>query len=166
MVTDAEDYIACNEEWTRGEIRIDNNYAAYYEIHYHQTCLARIRYVGFDDNKKSMIAPEWRSCGAGRFYFYEADSISYAVQKYHSIPDRKDHSRMLSIAGHGEISNQARSWWGRYMKIPVLRTGELNEFLGLHSGLEFIEQSQDETEQYELFLRNQLEFEKWRNRSG
>ena len=160
IVTDAEDYIACNQEWTRGEVCVDNNYAAYYEIYYHQTCLARIHYVGFDDNKKSMVAPEWRPCGAGRFYFYEADSISYAVQKYHSAPDRKDHSEMLSIAGYGEISNQARSWWGRYMKIPVLRTGELNEFLGLHRD---IEQSQDETEQYELFLRNQLEFEKWRN---
>ena len=163
---DAEDYTACNEEWTRGETRTDNNHAGYYELHYHQTCLAHIRYVSFDDNKKSMVAPNWKLCGAGRFYFYEADSISYAVQKYRSGLDHEDHSKMLSISGHGEISKQARSWWGTYMKIPVLRTGELNEFLGLHSDRKFIETSQNETEQYELFLRNQLEFENWRNRSG
>ena len=165
-VTDAEDNIACNEEWTRGETRTDNNHAAYYEIHYHQTCLDRIRYVSFDDNKKSMVAPNWEPCRAGRFYFYEADSINYAVQIYHSVRRHEDHSKTLYIAGEGKTSNQARSRWGRYMKIPVLHTGELNEFLDLHSDLEFIEQSRDETEQYELFLRNQLEFEKWRNRSG
>ena len=164
-VTDAEDNIACNEEWTRGETRTDNNHAAYYEIHYHQTCLDRIRYVSFDDNKKSMVAPSWEPCRAGRFYFYEADSINYAVQIYHSVRRHEDHSKTLYIAGEGKTSNQARSRWGRYMKIPVLRTGELNEFLGLHNDREFIEKNQNEVEQYELFLRNQLEFEKWRNRS-
>ena len=161
-VTDAEDCTACNEEWTRGESRTDNNHAGYYEIRYHQTCLARIRYVSFDDNKKSMVAPNLERCGAGRFYFYEADSINYAVQIYRSY-GREDHSKTLSIDGEGKISNQARSRWGRYMKIPVLRTGELNEFLDLHKP---IEKSQDEAEQYELFLRNQLEFENWRNGSG
>ena len=165
-VTDAEDDTACNEEWTRGEIRTDNNHAGYYEICYHQTCLARIRYVSFDDNNKSMVAPNWEPCGAGRFYFYEADSINYAVQIYRSVYGREDHSKTLSIAGEGKISNQARSRWGRYMKIPVLRTGELNEFLDLHRSLKPIEKSQDEAEQYELFLRNQLEFENWRNGSG
>lgn len=165
-VTDAEDCTACNEEWTRGETCTDNNYAGYYEIHYHQTCLARIRYVNFDDNKKSMIAPNWEPCGAGRFYFYEAGSINYSIQIYHSVYGCEDHSETLSIAGNGEISNQARSRWGHYMKIPVLRTGELTEFLDLHRSLKPIEQSQDEAEQYELFLRNQLEFENWRNGSG
>lgn len=165
-ITDAEDNIARNEEWTRGETRTDNNHAGYYEIHYHQTCLARIRYVSFDDNKKSMVAPKWEPCRAGRFYFYEADSIDYAVQLYHSIRHDEDHSKALFIAGEGKTSNQARSWWGRCMKIPVLRTGELNEFLDLHSDRVFIDKSQNEAEQYELFLRNQLEFEKWRNRSG
>ena len=37
-VTDAEDYMARNKEWTRGEIRTDNNHAGYYELYYHQTC--------------------------------------------------------------------------------------------------------------------------------
>ena len=61
-----------------GEIRTDNNHAGYYELYYHQTRLARIRYVSFDDHKKSMVAPKWKPRGAGRFYFYEADSIAYA----------------------------------------------------------------------------------------
>ena len=68
-VTEAEKFMARHEEWTRGEIRSDNNYAGYYEIYYHQTCLARVRYVSFDDHKKSMMAPKWEAVGAGRFYF-------------------------------------------------------------------------------------------------
>ena len=80
-VTEAEEFMASGEEWTRGEIRRDNNHAGYYEVHYHQTCLARVRSVSFDDHKKSMIAPKWEARGAGRFYFYESDSLSYAVQK-------------------------------------------------------------------------------------
>ena len=51
-VTDAEAHMARHEEWTRGEIRTDNNHAGYYELHYHQTRLARIRFVSFDDLKK------------------------------------------------------------------------------------------------------------------
>lgn len=85
-VTEAEEFMARNEEWTRGEIRRDNNHAGYYEIQYHHTCLARIRYVSFDDHKKSMIAPTWEPRGAGRFYHYEADSISYALQKWYAAP--------------------------------------------------------------------------------
>ena len=78
--------------------------------------------------RKSMVAPNWEPCRAGRFYFYEADSIDYAVQLYHSIRHDEDHSKTLLIGGEGKTSYQARSRWGRYMKIPVLRTGELNEF--------------------------------------
>ena len=165
-VTDAEDYMARHEEWTRGEIRSDNNHASYYEIHYHQTCLARIRFVSFDDHKKSMVAPDWKPRGAGRFYFYEADSINYAVQRYHSVVSHKDHSTTLSIRGQGEASDEARSRWGYPMKIPVLRTGELEGFLVSDGDSESVDPSSDEAEQYQLFLRNQLEFENWRNRPG
>ena len=163
-ITDAEDHVACREKWTRGEIRTDNNSAGYYEIYYHQTCLARTRYVSFDDHKKSMVAPNWEVRGAGRFYFYEIDSIKYTIQKYHSTHDNEDHSKTLSIHGQGEIINKALSLWGCYMKIPVLRVGELDDFLGLRNGRESAEQSRDEAEQYELFLFNQMEFENWRNK--
>ena len=44
--------------------------------------MARVRYVYFDDNKKLMVAPDSKDVGTGRFYFYEADSVSYAVQNF------------------------------------------------------------------------------------
>ena len=163
-VTEAEEHIACHEEWTRGEVCIDNNHAGYYELYYHQTRLARIRYISFDDHKKSMVAPQWKDRGAGRFYFYQDDSINYSVQKFYSTICRADHSSTLSIKGKGEASTEARSRWGHQMKIPVLHTGELEGFLGSDGELKFVDQSTDKAEQYQLFLRNQLEFENWRNR--
>ena len=164
-VADAENHVARHEEWTRGEIRSDNNHAGYYELHYHQTRLARIRYVSFDDHKKSMVAPDWEPRGAGRFYFYKADSVNYAVQKFYSTI-HEDDSVTLSIKGQGEASNEARSRWGHYMKIPVLRPGEWEDFLDSDGERELVEPSRDEAEQYQLFLRNQLDFEDWRNKTS
>ena len=161
-VAGAEDHIARHEEWTRGE-RTDNNHAGYYELRYHQTLLARIRYVSFDDHKKSMVAPNWEPRETGRFYFYKTDSIEYAVHKFYST---RDDSLTLSIRGEGEASNAARCRWGRYMKIPVVRTAELEGFLGTVDEREIVEPSTDEVEQYQLFLRNQIDFEDWRIRQG
>ena len=164
--TEAEEFMARDEEWTRGEVRTDNNHAGYYEIQFHQTCLARVRYVSFDDNKKSMVAPKWEARGAGRFYFYEADSIGYALQKWHAASVREDHSTTLSIHGNGGDSKQARSRWGRHLKIPVVSKDELDDFLGHRNSCKLINPSRDEDEQYELFLRNLLEFEDWRKQRG
>ena len=161
-ITEAEKFIAYHEEWTRGEIRNHNNHAGYFEIYYHQTCLARVHYVYFDDNKKSMVAPKSKAVGTGRFYFYEADSVSYAVQKFHSWNVREDHSTTLSIGGSGESSRQARLRWGHQLKIPVLHTGELDSFLGSRRDGEIVEPSSDKVEQYEMFLLLLLEFEDWR----
>ena len=167
-VADAEDRIACHEEWTRGEIGTDNNHAGYYELHYRQTLLARIRYVSFDDHKKSMVAPNSAPRGAGFFYFYKADGIEYAIQKFYSARLERDDSLTLSIRGEGEASHAARSRWGAYMKmkIPVVRTAELKDFLGPAGEREIVEPSTDEVEQYQLFLRNQLDFEDWRISQG
>ena len=165
-VTEAEDFMARNEEWTRGEFRTDNNHAGYFEIRFHQTCLARVRYVSFDDNKKSMVAPNWEPRGAGRFYFYEADSISYALQKWHAASVREDHSTTLSIRGNGDASKQVRSRWGHHLEIPVVSKAELDEFLGHRNDREHVDPSRDEDEQYELFLRNLLEFDDWRRQRG
>ena len=168
-VTDAEAHMARHEEWTRGEIRTDNNHAGYYEPHYHQTRLVRIHFVSFDDHKKLMVAPNWKPIKAGRFYFYEADSIDYAVQRFYSARDGKDDSSTLAIRGRGkgkEASDEARLRWGHEMKIPVLRTGELENFLSSIGEWGFGEPSTDEAEQYQLFLRNQLEFDDWRKRQG
>ena len=105
-----------------------------------------------------MVAPECEARGAGRFYFYGADSINYAVSE--------DHSKTLSIRGREEASNRARSRWGHQLKIPVLRASELDSVLGPHSEREIVEPSSDEAEQYDLFLRNQLAFEDWRSYLG
>ena len=170
-VTDTEDYMARHEEWTRGEVRSDNNHAGYYELYYHQTRLARARYVSFDDHKKSMVAPDWEPCGvgrsgSGRFYFYKADSIHYTVQTFYSAVSRRDDSSTLSIGGDGQASDEARSRWGHYITIPILRPGELQGFLGYcnHSKRELLAPSRDESEQYQLFLRNLLDFGDWRDK--
>ena len=161
-VTDAEEFMARNEEWTRGELRRDNNHAGYYELHYHQTCLARVRYVSFDDHKKSMVAPSWEPRGAGRFYYYEANSTSYALQKWHATRGREDHSTTLSIRGNSNSSEQARLRWGHHLTIPVVSKEELGDFLASCNDGEEVEASRDEDEQYELFLRNLLDFDDWR----
>ena len=78
------------QEWTRGEIRTDDNHAGWYELRCHQTLLRRIHYVSFDNHKKNMVAPDWEPVGRGRFYFYRADSIRYAVQRFWTAHDRRD----------------------------------------------------------------------------
>ena len=168
-VTQADDDLDSHQEWTCGEIRKDNNYAGYYDLHYHQTRLARIHYVSFDDRKKSMVAPDWESRKTGRFYFYKADSIDYAVQEFYSKVFRRDHSSTLSIGGAGKASQEAYSQWGSQIKIPVLRTRELEDFLdfdGERDLREIMDPSTNEVEQYQLFLRNQLDFEYWRKRQS
>ena len=109
-----------------------------------------------------MVAPKWEAIGAGRFYFYEADSVRYAVQKFDSSYAREDHSTTLSIRGSGDSRRQARLRWGHQLKIPVLYTGELDSFLSSRRDGEFVEPSSDEVEQYEMFLLHLLEFDDWR----
>ncbi len=162
-VASAEDQIACHEEWTRGEICRDNNRAWYYELYYHQTRLAQVRCVNFDDNKKSMVAPDWEPRRAGRFYFYKVGSMEYAVQRFYSSLTRRDDSTKLSIGGHGEAADEARLRWNHQLKIPVILKRELDDFLSSSGEHKSAKPSTDETEQYQLFLRNQLEFEDWHN---
>ena len=154
--------IACNEEWTRGEIRTDNNSAWHIALYYHQTLLHRTLYVSFDDHKKPMAAPAWAPKGTGRFYFYREDSVEYAVQRFFANWDHIDDFEPLRIGGSSNVSQEARALWPGGMTIPVLRSGELEDFLGPPSDKAMVMPSRDETEQYQLFLRNQLDFEKWR----
>ena len=46
------------------------------------------------------------------------------------------------------------------LKIPVIENYELNAFLSEEDSVDL---STDDAAQYELFLRNQLDFEEWRN---
>ena len=156
--------VACNEEWTRGEIRTDDNSAGFYKLYYHQTLLNRIRFVIFDHRKKFIVAPDWRPRGVGRFYFYEDNSMVYALQRFQSMRGREDHSKTLSIRGEGAANNEARALWPRGMTIPVLKSGELEGFLGPKEERMKSPPSMDETEQYQTFLRNQLDFEEWRKK--
>ena len=161
---EASKVVARNEEWTRGEIRTDNNAAGYYKLYYHQTLLNRSRYVIFDHRKKSMVAPDWESRGTGRFYFYRADSIDYAVQRFWVGHGGGDDSTTLAIRGESETHSEARAFWPGGMGIPVLQSGELEGFLGPKEERTILRPTSDETEQYRIFLRNQLDFEEWRKR--
>ena len=161
-VAEASDVVARHEEWTRGEVRTDNNAAGYYKLYYHQTLLNRTRFVIFDDRKKSMVAPDWEPRGTGRFYFYKADSIAYALQRFWAGQGREDDSTTLGVRGESEAHSEARKLWPRGMSIPVLYPGELEGFLSSKEERNMLHPCTDETEQYNLFLRNQLDFEEWR----
>lgn len=159
----AEDWLGSSQEWTRGEIRTDNNHAGWYELRCHQTLLRRIHYVGFDDGRKSMVAPDWRRIGRGRFYFYHANSVRYAVQRFWAERRDRDDSKGL-LLGVGESATEARSRWRRGLDIPVLNPGELEGFLEGRQGnaIGADNPATDRAEQYELFLRNLLDFDDWR----
>ena len=159
-----EDRMDSTQEWTRGEVRTDDNHAGWYELRCHQTLLRRIHYVSFDNRKKDMVAPHWEPGGRGRFYFYRADSIRYAVQRYWIARDDRNDSKGLRIRGSGESATEARARWRRGLDIPVLDPGELEGFLeGRQANTTFADRpATDPSEQYELFLRNLLDFDDWR----
>ena len=154
----------CNQEWTRGETRKDNNAAGYLRLYYHQTLLTKACFVVFDNRKKSMVAPDWEPLGTGRFYFYRADSIAFALQGLWSAGHPEDHSKTLRVGGRGQVNDEARMLCPRGIAIPVLNTGELEGFLASKDVDDIPGPSTDDTEQYQLFLQNQIEFELWRRR--
>lgn len=155
-----EDGLGCTQEWTFGEIRTDNNHAGWYELRCHQTLLRRIQYVSFDDNKRSMVAPDWTPIGRGRFYFYEANSVRYAVQRFWAAHRDRDDSKGL-LLGESASATEARSRWGGRLGIPVLSPSELEGFLEGRQGnaIGADNPASDRAEQYELFLRNLLDFD-------
>ena len=161
---EAPDWMGRHQEWTRGEVRTDNNFAGYYELRYHQTTLKRVHYVGFDDRKKDMVAPNWRAVGKGRFYYYEADSVEFAVQQFWTARHGSDDSKGLMIRGDGQVFREARKRWPNGIDIPVLDRGELEAFLqGRHwNAVHGPDPATDAKEQYELFLRILLDFDDWR----
>lgn len=165
---DADGSADSNQEWTRGEIRTDNNYSGWYELRCHQTLLRRIHYVGFDDRRKGMVAPDWRAIGRGRLYYYAADSVDYAVQQFWTARENQDDSKGLRIRGDGEVAREARSRWPSGIDIPVLEPGELDAFLETmpERDVSAPVASTDPTEQYELFLRILLDLDDWRRSRG
>ena len=160
----AECHIDCDQEWTRGEVRTDNNHSGWYELRCHQPLLKRVHYVGFDDGKKGMVAPAWEALGKGRFYFYKSDSLEYAIQRFWTTHYGKGDSKGLRIRGDGECAREARSRWRRGLEIPVLAPGELEGFLDGRRPDAILDPdpTTDPEQQYELFLRNLLDFDDWR----
>ena len=159
------------DEWTRGEIVKDNNSAFWLSVHYHQTMLEEVLVATFDDSKKRMVIPDWKPRGAGRFYFYDEQSMRYTLQRFLSksrfLWVKKDDSKNLAIGykAGAELSTKARATWiDGYLQIPVLRTQDLENFMGPKRG--YIEPSTDYDEQYQIFIRNQIDFEEWRNNVG
>ena len=167
---DAPDHVARNEEWTRGEIRQDNNHAGFYDVYHNQQRLTRVRYVSFDDHKKSMVAPKWEPCGKGRFYFYESGSIEYAVHQFYCQIQRKDDAQLLHIGRRDSApARQLRELMKRrtgmgYYCIPVLEPGEFEAFRtsDWYPLTDNANPERDDEKQYDLFLNNQLTFEHWR----
>ena len=162
--TSTVEHIDRSQEWTRGEIVTEGNHAAWFELRYHQTMLRRIHYVTFDDSKKNMVVPDWTPVGKGRFYFYRADSVEYAVQQFWTERNGRDDSKGLGIRGDGECAREARSRWSRGLSIPVVEPGDLECFLEGRrwDAIRGPDPTSDRVEQYELFLRNLLDFDDWR----
>ena len=126
------DHLDCSQEWTRGEIRTNNNSAGWFELRFHATLLRRIHYVSFDNHKKRIVAPDWEPIGQGRFYFYKADSIRYSVHRFWIDIYKRDDSKGLLIRGLGESAMEAHARWKGQYNIPVLEPGELEDFLQQH----------------------------------
>ena len=158
------DNMDCDQEWTRGEFRTDNNHAGFYELRYGQTLLSEVHYVCFDDRRKSMVAPEWEPIGKGRFYFYRANSLRFAVQRFWTARNVRDDSKHLQIPGDGESASEARARWPGGVDIPVLESGELEGFLEGQrwDALRGPDPTPDRDEQNDLFLRNLVDFDDWR----
>ena len=153
----------CQEEWTRGEIRRDNNRSQYVEIKYHQTTLSRIRIVIFDGSRKTCVAPKSIVHKSGRLYFYEQESIEYALHRFFCGQSHRDDSKGLRIAGSTPISTKVRNRWPEGLKIPVVRGDVFRDYCDKRvfvseSG---IDPDVDDIEQYLMFLENQLEFDDW-----
>ena len=147
-----------------GIVKTDNNSAGWFELRFHATLLRRIHYVSFDDHKKSIVAPDWEPIGHGRFYFYKADSIRYAVHRFWIDIYKRDDSKGLMIRGRGESAMEAHARWKGQYNIPVLEPGELEDFLQQHQvkATMHTRPATDPEEQNELYTRYLLDFDDWR----
>lgn len=141
------------QEWTRGEVVKDQNFSSLYSLYYHQTRLARIHWVSFDDRKKSIVAPKWEPCLTGRLYYFERGSIELAMQLFHAHHNGGDFSKCLrGPAGSVEI--------------PLASAEEIVDFLTTQASDQSHEVSTDQVEQYGLFLENQKAFQKWKSKTS
>ena len=76
----------------------------------------------------------------------------------------EDHSANLRLrsCGDAQLRQRARALWPDFkVKIPVLSAREVEGFLGPRKD-RMQTQSRDADEQYQIFLRNQIDFDEWR----
>ena len=111
-----------------------------------------------------MVAPDWKPIGKGRFYFYKADSLRYAIQWFWTTRHGRDDSKGLWIRGDGEAAREARARWDGRLDSPVLKPDDLDGFLKERrwDAIRGPDPETDRGEHYELFLRNLLDFDDWR----
>lgn len=138
--------LSFQQEWTRGEIgrHYDHGNAAFCLGVFHgSTLLQKIHLVLFDGGKKIAVSPDWSAIGKGRIYYYVADSIEYAYQRFLTRERMTDHSKGINNpVGSGSID------------IPVFENkSELEKFMSQYS-IEPVDSTSDEEEQNRLFLEN------------
>lgn len=134
------------QEWTRGEIgRLygHGNAAFYLGVFHGSTLLQKIHIVLFDGGKKIAVSPDWSAIGKGRIYYYVADSIKYAYQRFLTQERMTDHSKGINNpVGSGSID------------IPVFESkSELEKFISQYRN-EPVGSTSDEEEQNRLFIEN------------
>ncbi|QKS10008.1 hypothetical protein HT745_16675 [Pseudosulfitobacter pseudonitzschiae] len=138
------------QEWTRGEIgsHYDHGNAAFYlGVYFGDTLLRKIHVVLFDGGKKIVVAPAWESIGNGRIYYYVADSIEYAYQRFLCRERGVDFSKSISGPGRSDSFD-----------IPVFRdASELKKYLSQYGG-EPVNSTSDRDEQNRLFSENLEKF--------
>lgn len=104
-----------------------------------------------------MVCPEWEPRCTGRFYYYEQDSLEYALQLFHAAKNGADYSGNLTVSSKTAVYDQ------NTLAIPVIPPSDLKRFLDDTSQQETSQVCTNEAEQYEIFLKNHFDFMKWAN---
>ncbi len=164
QIEDAARILGSRQEWTRGEINQDLNSAFYYSVYVHQTRLAQIHAVCFDDGRKAMVAPAWKPALRGRLYFYEKDSLALEMQAFHVANNGGvDHSKNLrlgplpdSVAKISIVPEAASA-----VPIPIASCELVEKFLQNYDSERSLDPIREEVMQYQVFLQNQFAFHKW-----
>ena len=163
---EAEEVIARNEEWTRGEIGRDNNSAGYNEgvlspNPFGQSTSCKLSTT---ERKRWWHQIGSRAVPAGSTSTRKRASNTCFKHSLSQSRAGEDHSKNLRLrmCGEAELQQKSRASWPDFkVTIPVLNAGELERFLGPRKH-RMQNQSRDADEQYQIFLRNQIDFEEWR----
>ena len=135
-------------EWMRGEVVKTTTGAVHVFVYWMETPIDCAIEVMFDDAKKRMVNPEWAAVGSGRLYYYDRESMAYYLR--HFLVTRGGHSVDLMAD----------------VDIPVSDKTEVNAFIHSTGADPRADPESDLGRQYELWLHNTREFNKWRTLKG